>query len=70
MLPLLKEEKRSRVGAIQMDNLEVCLVLGGWMRVFYSGSGHMEIMEKDRIAKRVYVGVCAGSCSLGRPRKR
>ena len=27
-------------------------------------------MENDRIAKRAYVGVCAGSCSLGRPRKR
>ena len=27
-------------------------------------------MEKDRIGKRVYVGVCAGSCSVGRMRKR
>ena len=27
-------------------------------------------MERDMIAKRVYVGECAGSCSLGRPRKR
>ena len=27
-------------------------------------------MENDRIAKRVYVGECAGSCSVGRPRKR
>ena len=26
-------------------------------------------MENDRIAKRVYVGECAGSCSLGRVRK-
>ena len=25
--------------------------------------GHMERMEKDRIAKRVYVGECAGSRS-------
>ena len=32
--------------------------------------GHVERMKKDRIAKRVYVGVCAGSCSVGRPRKR
>ena len=32
--------------------------------------GHMERKEKERIAKRVYVGVCAGSCSLGRLRKR
>ena len=27
-------------------------------------------MENDRIAKRVYVGECAGSRSVGRPRKR
>ena len=29
--------------------------------------GHV---DRDRIAKRVYVGECAGSCSVGRPRKR
>ena len=27
-------------------------------------------MEKDMIAKRVYVGVCVGSCSLDMPWKR
>ena len=32
--------------------------------------GHMERMERYRIAKRVYVGECAGSCSVGRPQKR
>ena len=32
--------------------------------------GHVEKMENDRIAKRVYVGECAGSRSLGRLRKR
>ena len=32
--------------------------------------GHVEGMERDRIAKRVYVGECVGSCSVGRPRKR
>ena len=32
--------------------------------------GHVERMETDRIAKRVYVGECASSCSVGRPRKR
>ena len=32
--------------------------------------GHVERMEKDRTVKRVYVGECAGSCSVGRPRKR
>ena len=31
---------------------------------------HVERMENDRIEKRVYVGVCAGSHSVGRPRKR
>ena len=32
--------------------------------------GHLERMERDRIAKRVYIGECAGSRSVGRPRKR
>ena len=32
--------------------------------------GHVERMERDRIAKNVYVGVCAGKRSVGRPRKR
>ena len=31
---------------------------------------HVERMENDRIAMRVYVGECAGSPSVGRPRKR
>ena len=30
----------------------------------------MERMEKDRIAKRAYVGECARSRLMGRPRKR
>ena len=30
----------------------------------------MDRMERDRIAKRVYVGECASSRSVGRPRKR
>ena len=32
--------------------------------------GHVERVETDRIAKRVYIGECAGSCSVGRLRKR
>ena len=32
--------------------------------------GHMERMEDDKIAKKVGVGECAGSLSVGRPRKR
>ena len=31
---------------------------------------HVERMENYRIAKRVYVGVCAGSRLVGRPWKR
>ena len=32
--------------------------------------GYMKIMENDSIAKRVYVGECAGSRSVGKSRKR
>ena len=32
--------------------------------------GHVERIGNDRIAKRVYVGECAGIRSVGRPRKR
>ena len=32
--------------------------------------GHVERMENDRSAKRNYVGECAGSRLVGRPRKR
>ena len=32
--------------------------------------GHVERRKRDRIAKRVYVGECAGSQLVGRPRKR
>ena len=32
--------------------------------------GHVERMENDRIANAVYAGECAGSCSMGRSRKR
>ena len=39
---------------------------GGDLQLF----GHVERMENDRIAKRVYVGDCAGSRSVGMPRKR
>ena len=39
---------------------------GGILRWF----GHMERIENDRIPRRLYVGECAGSHSVGRPRKR
>ena len=32
--------------------------------------GHMERMEKDRIAKSVSVGECTGSPSVGKPSRR
>ena len=32
--------------------------------------GHVERMERDRVVKRVHVGECAGSHSVGRPWKR
>ena len=31
---------------------------------------HMKKMKRDRIAKGVYVGECAGSHPVGRPQKR
>ena len=31
--------------------------------------GHVGRMKNDKIAKRAYVGECAGSHSVGRPRK-
>ena len=32
--------------------------------------GHAERMENERIAKKIYVGECVSSRSVGRPRKR
>ena len=32
--------------------------------------GNLERLENDRIAKRVYGGVCVSSRLVGRPRKR
>ena len=39
----------------------------GLMKV---GFGHVERIERDRIAKRIYVGQCAGSRSVGSSWKR
>ena len=41
-------------------------IIDGVLRWF----GHMERMNNYTIAKRVYVGECAGSRSVDRPRKR
>ena len=37
---------------------------------FLQLSGHLERMENDRIAKRVYVGECTSSCSVDKLRKK
>ena len=87
-----KEKERSRIRAVQMNNLrgflgirrtdnfpkarmrELCRVTKGVEEKIDKGVlrwfGHVERMENDRIAKRIYVGVCAGSLSVGRPRKK
>ena len=87
-----REKERSRIRAVQMDNLRGILAIRrmdkvqntrirqlcgvtkngdekideGVLRWF----GHVERMENDRISKRVYVGECAGSRSVGSPWKR
>ena len=89
---LWKEKDRSRVRAIQMDNLRWLLdirrmnrVSNAWIRELCREKkdleersdesvlwwfGNEERMEKGRIAKKVYVGECAGSGSVGRQQKR
>ena len=89
---LWKEKERSRIRAVQMDNLrgllcirrmervpntqikELCRVVKGLHERVVGGVlwwfCHVTRMEKDRIAKRVYIGKCAGSCSVGRLWKR
>ena len=42
----------------------------GLMKALLRWFGYVERMERDRIAKKVYVGVCGGSRSVGRSRKR
>ena len=79
---LWKEEERSRVRAVQMDNLRGLLGVRRMDRIPNARIRELcevrkslderidvERMEKDMIAKRVYVGECAGSRSVGRPRK-
>ena len=89
---LWKENERSTIKAVQMDNLRGLLVIKmmdrvpnsrirelcgvkkyldetideGMLRWF----GQVERMERDRIAKRVYIEEYADSRSVGRPRKR
>ena len=39
-------------------------------KVVFRCFGHVDWMEKDMIAKRLFIRVCAGTRSVGRPRKR
>ena len=53
-----REKERSRIRAVQMDSPECtykAVVQGDGVLQWF---GHMERMENDRIAKRVYVGEC------------
>ena len=71
---------RGMLGIMRMDRVpnarirELCGMKKGLDERIDAGVlrwfAHVERMEKDRIAKRVYVGECAGSRSAGRPRKR
>ena len=68
---------RGFLGIRRMDNARIRELCGvkkglderideGVLRWFV----HVERMKSDRIAKRVYVGECASSRSVGRARKR
>ena len=71
---------RGLLGVKRMDRFpdarirELCRVRKGLDKRIDEGVlrcfGHVERMERDRIAKRVYVEECAGSRSVGSPRKR
>ena len=50
------------------DGKEGSELYGGWERVKVAWP--LVKIERDRIAKRVYVGECAGNRSVGRSRKR
>ena len=74
------ENLRSLLGIRRMDRdpnvriRELCGVTKGVDERIDEGSlrwfGYVERKENDRMAKRVYVGDCASSCSVGRVRKR
>ena len=49
-----------------MDNVNGLLGIRRMDKVLNAWFGHVMRMENDRIAKRVYVGECAGSRSVGR----
>ena len=53
-----------------MHGLQLCRVAKGINESVLRWFSHIERMEKDRIAKMVYVGECVGNRKVGRPRKR
>ena len=71
---------RGLLGIIKMDKVpngrirQLCVVAKGVdenvEEIVLRWFGHVERIENDRIAKRIYVGECAGSRAVGRPRKR
>ena len=71
---------RGLLGIRRMDKVqnaqirELCLVMKGVDKRIGEGvlqwCGHVEKMEIHRIAKTIYVGECAGSCSVSMPWKR
>ena len=71
---------RGLLGVRRMDRVlnaqirELCIVKKGLDEKIDEGVfwwfSHLERMERDRSAKRVYVGMCAGNYSVGRPQKR
>ena len=65
---LLGSKRTDRVLNVQIR--ELCGVRKGLDEGVLRWFGHGERMERDRITKRVYVGECAGSRSVGKPRKK
>ena len=67
---------RGLLGIRKMDRIlnaqirKLCRVRRGLDESILRWFRYVERMERDRIAKRIYVGVCAGSHSMGRPQKR
>ena len=80
IITVQKDKLRGLFGIRMMDRVpnawirELCGVTKGIDERDVEGNlwwfGLVERMENDSYAKRVYVGVCASSRSVGRPRKK
>ena len=74
------DKHRGLLGIMRMDRFmnarikELCRVTKGVDERVDEGVlrwfGHVERMKSYRFAKRVYVGECTGTRSVGRPRKK